>query len=134
MRRAPCSRRLALAAAAAGGALTACGPSATQPGGPRPDVVTATVVAVGPPAAYTAVLVDTTGRADRPDDFTGRYFLQVGPSTAVLARYASGALRPAGLAAAAPGATVRAWRDGVELRSDPPQYPVTRLEVTRAAP
>lgn len=109
--------------------LAACRSDATAPWAPVPDVVTASVVAVDPPTDYTRVLVDAGGPA-ASDGAAQRYALVISPTTAVLVRQPGGALVRGRLGDIVPGASVRAWRTGVELRSLPPQYPVTRIEVT----
>jgi hypothetical protein len=116
----------------------ACSSGAVQPGDPRPDVVVATVVAVEPPSAFTRVLVDTAGRSTAGGAAAGnpapRFYLIVSGETVVVVRRA-GFARRGSVGEIQPGARVRAWRTGVELRSLPPQYPTTRIEVTpRAAP
>jgi hypothetical protein len=109
----------------------ACSAGAVQPGDPRPDVVVATVVSVEPPSAYTRVLVDTAGRAAEGNP-APRFYLVVSDETAVVVRR-PGLARRGRVGDIQPGARVRAWRTGVELRSLPPQYPTTRIEVTPPA-
>ncbi len=111
--------------------LAACSSDATAPWAPVPDVVTASVVAVGPPTDRTYVLVDG-GETAASGGAAGRYALVVSGATDVLVRQPSGRLVLGRLGDIVPGASVRAWRTGVELRSLPPQYPVTRIEVTPA--
>jgi hypothetical protein len=110
--------------------LAGCGALTTETAERRPDLVSARVVAVGPVRVYTAVLVDTAGRVENPMDMAGRYYLQVGPETRVYTRTPAGGLQGSNVSELRPGDAVRAWRTGVELRSAPPQYPVTRVEQT----
>lgn len=108
--------------------LAGCGALTTETAEPRPDLVSARVVAVGHVSTYTAVLVDSAGRVEDPTDTVGRYYLQVGPGTRVYTRTPGGGLRASEVSALRSGDAVRAWRTGVELRSAPPQYPVSRIE------
>jgi hypothetical protein len=114
----------ALAAAAACAAATA--PNAA-------DAITGTVTARAPGADDLVPLAGARRATGTSAGSAGRLLLRVG-GAAVYVRERDGALRRATPAAAVAGATVRAWPTGAELRSDPPQYPVTRVEITPPAP
>jgi hypothetical protein len=57
--------------------------------------------------------------------------LIIWPSTALFIRHPDSSLVRADTAYPAVADTVQAWHTGVELRSEPPQYPATRIEMFR---
>jgi hypothetical protein len=57
--------------------------------------------------------------------------LTIWPTTATFVRHPDSSLVRADTAYPAVADTVQAWHTGVELRSDPPQYYATRLEIFR---
>jgi hypothetical protein len=58
-------------------------------------------------------------------------WLIIWPSTALFVRRPDSSLVRADTAYPAVADTVQAWHNGIELRSDPPQYPATRIEMFR---
>ena len=120
---------LALALAAVGG----CAARGTAPPAGEPDLV-GTVAATAverPPAAgpVTDVLVTDVVVPASGYDAGVRLHLH---DARVVVRRPGGRLERASRAAVVPGAALRAWTTGVELRSLPPQWTATYVEVTPA--
>lgn len=109
--------------------LAACRSDATAPWEPVPDVVSVSVVTVYPSTPHARVLVD-----DMSHGAAQRYFLVLSPTTAILKRQPNGALVGGRRSDIVTGTSVRARRTGIEMRSLPPQYPVTWIEVTSVPP
>ncbi len=113
-------------------ALAACRSEVTEPWAPVPDIVTVSVIAVEPPSEFTRVLV---GDDERPEleGATSNYWLVISSATTVLVRESNGKLVQGDARDIRPGDSVHAWRTGIELRSLPPQYPVSRVIVMSSA-
>jgi hypothetical protein len=89
--------------------------------GRRPTEVTPSrimLIDVVRPRSFNPFMRDTIG-------------LTIWPSTVIFIRYPDSSLVRADTAYPAVADTVQAWHTGLELRSDPPQYYATRLEIFR---
>lgn len=60
-----------------------------------------------------------------------RVIVAVGKKTSIFVREPDGSLKPGTLADLAPADSIQAWHTGLELRSLPPAYFATRVEVKK---
>ena len=106
----------------------ACAPGTAPPEG-APDLVgtVADARVEGRPATVVVTDVQLPGTG-----YASGVWLDVGGARIVVRR-ADGRLSAASRAALALGAALRAWSTGVELRSLPPQWTATYVEVTPPA-
>lgn len=129
MRSMPFARVIAAALCAA---VTGCATDATEPGGPVPGIISASVVEVRSSGDSFSILADSVGGTSDADDPESRFYLITSRAQRVLVHHPDGSVRNGSVDDIVPGVTVRAWLTGVELRSLPPQYPTTRIDVIPA--
>jgi hypothetical protein len=107
--------------------LMACGAALPSDASGLPGELAGVILSVQPGPTVTGVLVD--GSLEGVTSSPGRLYLLVGEDTEIALERADGTVVTGRTADLKPGARIRARHMGVELRSDPPQYPVTRVEV-----
>ena len=129
MRSKPFARVIAAALCAA---VAGCATDSTGPGGPVPGIISASVVDVRSSGDGFTILADGVGGTSGADDPVGRFYLITSRARPVLVHRTDGSVRNGTVDDIVPGVTVRAWLTGVELRSAPPQYPTTRIDVIPA--
>lgn len=121
--------RASAVAATLAAALSGCGSSATEPDGLVPRVISASVIGVESHGESVHILADSVGGTSADDGPAIRFTLLTSSAQRIVVHRADGSVRNGSAADIKPGVTVRAWLTGIELRSLPPQYPTTRIDV-----
>lgn len=120
-------------AATLAAALSGCGSGATEPDGLAPRVISASVIGVQSHGESVYILADSVGGTSVEGEPELRFALLTSSTQSVVVHRPDGSVRNGSAADIRPGVTVRAWLTGVELRSLPPQYPTTRIDVIAAS-
>ncbi len=109
--------------------LAACG--GILPGGPADarGEFTGVIATVQPGTVVTRVLVTVTEGSELSTSRSEQLYLRVTKDTEIVVPQADGTLTAGGVRDLVVGARVRARHTGVEFRSNPPQYPATRVEI-----
>jgi hypothetical protein len=113
--------------------LTACGAALPSDASGQPGELTGVIVSVQAGPTVTGVLVN--GSLEGVTSSPGHLYLLVGEDTEIALERADGTVVTGRTADLKAGARIRARHMGVELRSNPPQFPVTKVEIlSQAAP
>lgn len=113
----------AVASLAAVLALAACAAGANGAAEAPWDLEGVVVSVAADPAGTRLTLDVDSGDAD------ARAVLHVPPDARITVRHADGSVRPGGMDDLRPGVRIRARHTGAEMRSLPPQYVATEVQV-----
>ncbi len=105
--------------------LSACGGSPTEA---EPAMFTGRIAAIEPTDRHSVRLHVANVRS--PSESSGDVYLHVPSKSVVLVRKPDGSTARGSVKDLFVGLPIAAWHTGVELRSLPPQYTATRVDVT----
>jgi hypothetical protein len=105
--------------------LPACG---GPPTAAEPPMLTGRIAAIEPTDRHNVRV--HVGNVTSPSESPGDLYLHVSAESVIFMRKPDGSTARGSLKDLSVGLPISAWHTGVELRSSPPQYTATRVDVT----